>query len=197
MGLLLLNSVEYLEIFFAAAKTGLVVVPLNWRLVADELQFILNDAGVGLLVFSAEFSEVADELRRRDTTGITHWIEVDGNPGALITAYQDWTASASTAEPETAASGDDLLFIMYTSGTTGLPKGVMHSHNTVLWSLLTIAATSDFRYKDRFLNSLPMFHVGALTPAISCIFVGNTLVIMRTFDPAVSWQIIDLSLIHI
>ena len=190
VGLLLLNSVEYLESFFAAAKTGLVVVPLNWRLVADELVFILNDAGVKLLLFSDDFSEVASELRRRGTTGITHWIQVDGDSDSRITAYHDWTGRASDTEPEPTAAGDDLLFIMYTSGTTGLPKGVMQSHNTLLWSLFTIATTSDFHYKDRYLNSLPMFHVGALTPVISCVFVGNTLVIMRTFDPVVSWEII-------
>ena len=80
VGLLLHNSVEYLESFFAAAKSGLIVVPLNWRLVADELVFILNDAGVKLLLFSDDFSEVASELRRRNTTGITHWIQVDGDP---------------------------------------------------------------------------------------------------------------------
>jgi acyl-CoA synthetase (AMP-forming)/AMP-acid ligase II len=132
VGLLLHNSVEYLESFFAAAKSGLIVVPLNWRLVADELVFILNDAGVKLLLFSDDFSEVASELRRRNTTGITHWIQVDGDPGSRVTAYHDWTGRASDTEPEPAAAGDDLLFIMYTSGTTGLLKGVMQSHNTLL-----------------------------------------------------------------
>jgi acyl-CoA synthetase (AMP-forming)/AMP-acid ligase II len=79
---------------------------------------------------------------------------------------------------------------MYTSGTTGLPKGVMHTHDTVLWTNLTLATSTDFRQGDRFLNALPLFHVGALTPVLGCVFGAVTMVLLRAFDPGESWKII-------
>ena len=190
VGLLLMNGAEFVETFFAVAKVGMVNVPLNWRLVPDELEFILSDAGAKVLIFSAEFADTAAELRSRGTTAIEHWIQVDGEAGDGVIGYDDWMAAASDAEPEPTGTGGDLCFIMYTSGTTGLPKGVMHSHDTVLWALLTIAATSDFRQGDKYLNSLPMFHVGALSPVISCIYAGVSLTMMKSFDPTASWEII-------
>ena len=157
VGLLLMNSTEFVESFFAVGKVGGVIVPLNWRLVADELEFILSDAGTSVLIFGAEFAELAAELRGRDSTPIEHWIQAGGESAEGVVGYDDWLAAQSDAEPAPIGTGDDLMFIMYTSGTTGLPKGVIHSHNTVLWSLLTIMATSDFRNDDRYLNTLPMF----------------------------------------
>ena len=79
---------------------------------------------------------------------------------------------------------------MYTSGTTGMPKGVMHTHGTALWAVLTIDATADQHFGDRYLVALPLFHVGALTPAVAACYAGVTQVVMRTFDPVRAWQLI-------
>ena len=189
VGLLLMNGTEFVEAFFGAGKIGAVNVPLNWRLVADELEFILSDSGCSVLLLSGEFAELAAELRSRGTTPVEHWIMV-GEGGDGVLGYDEWLSSASADEPAATASGDDMLFIMYTSGTTGLPKGVIHTHDTVMWAIMTIAATSDFRKRDRFLNSLPLFHVGALGPVIACIFAGVSLTIMKAFDPTASWELI-------
>lgn len=190
IGLLLMNGVEFVETFFAVGKIGAVNVPLNWRLVPDELEFILSDAGVRVLIYSVEFSATAAELRARGTTQIEHWIEVGGEGSGDSLDYDTWIATGAALEPEPRGSADDLLFIMYTSGTTGLPKGVMHSHDTVQWMTFTMAATSEMQYRDRYLNSLPLFHVGALAPIIGAIFAGCTVVVMKAFDPNLSWEII-------
>jgi len=191
VGLLLMNGVEFVESFFGAAKIGAVNVPLNWRLVADELEFILHDAGVTVLIFGSDFAEVAAELRSRgDKTKITQWIQVGGESTDGVDDYDGWMGAASTDEPDAAGIADDLVFIMYTSGTTGLPKGVMHSHDTVMWALLTGTSTTDFQRGDRYLNSLPLFHVGALQPTLSCVFTGCSIVMLKAFDPTLSWELI-------
>ena len=190
VGLLLMNGVEFVESFFGAGKAGLVNVPLNWRLVADELEFILSDSGTSVLIYSMEFEETVAELRKRGTTSIQHWIQVGGTAPEGVLEYAAFLASGSGSPDQGQAGGDDLLFIMYTSGTTGLPKGVMHSHNTVMWMIFTMNPTSEIRYKDRYLSSMPLFHVGALSPVLGCVYSGSALVIMKAFDPGQSWELI-------
>ena len=183
VGLLLMNGVEFVESFFAAGKVGAVNVPLNWRLVADELEFILHDAGVTVLIYGSDFADIAAELRSRgDKTGIATWIQVGGDAIDGVVDYDEWMSSASADEPAPVGAGDDLVFIMYTSGTTGLPKGVMHSHDTVLWSILTAVATADFQAGDRYLISLPMFHVGALNPVLCCMYGGSSVTILKALE---------------
>ncbi|MGI9624477.1 MAG: long-chain-fatty-acid--CoA ligase [Acidimicrobiales bacterium] len=190
VGLLLMNGTEFVESFFGAAKIGAVNVPLNWRLVADELVFILSDSGCTMLIFSPEFGEVVSELRDRGETAVQHWVQVGGEPDSDALDYDEWIGAASATEPTAEAAGGDLLFIMYTSGTTGLPKGVMHSHDTVLWACLTITATTDFRDGDRYLNTLPLFHVGALSPVLASVYGGSSITLMKAFDPTASWEVI-------
>ena len=191
VALLLMNGAEFVETFFGAAKIGAVVVPLNWRLVPDELEFILADSGAKVLLYSEEFAAVAAELKSRgDRTGVESWVQAGGAAGDFAANFDAWIAMASDDEPPVRGSDDDLLFIMYTSGTTGLPKGVMHSHDTVMWSMLTIAATADVHYADRYLISLPMFHVGALSPVLGSLYRGVTLVVLKAFDPKLSWELV-------
>ncbi|MSW20147.1 MAG: AMP-binding protein, partial [Actinobacteria bacterium] len=154
VGVLLMNGVEFLETFFACGKIGAVCVPLNWRLVPAELEFILNDSGTTTVVFGAEFEAGVTDLHSRSTS-VHRWIRVSGasaSPAPTFSLdYDELASAAGTAEPPTAGADDDLLFIMYTSGTTGLPKGVMHSHRTVAWGIITVNATADLRYKDRYI----------------------------------------------
>ncbi|MFQ5417067.1 MAG: AMP-binding protein, partial [Myxococcota bacterium] len=190
---LLLNGPEFLETFFGTAKMGGAIVPLNFRLVADELSFILTDSGASTLVFGSAFADVVADLHSRgsDATSVRTWIhvgEADDRPDFAI-GYEDMLARASADEPPIGASDDDLLFIMYTSGTTGRPKGVMHSHNTAMWSSITSLITADVRWNDRYLICLPFFHVGALNPLVSVFHRGGTAVIMSTFDPVKVWEI--------
>lgn len=191
---LLMNSVEFMEAYFAAAKIGAVVVPLNWRLVPDELEFILKDSGSKRLIFGDEFLDTVAELQSRgDKTDITHWLQVTTAKPLLGFAedYEKFRDAASATEPQIGAVGDDMMYIMYTSGTTGLPKGVVHTHNTSIWAVFTVAATTYFHDGDRFLGALPMFHVGALMPLTLNVYRGATSVVMRSFDPKLAWELIE------
>ncbi len=194
VGLLLMNSREFMEAYYALAKVGAVVVPLNWRLVPDELEFILKDSGAQRLIYGEEFVEsVADLHSRGDKTDIKQWLQVQGNEEVAFFAesYQDFRDTAPDTEPPVTAGDDDMLYIMYTSGTTGLPKGVVHTHNTAIWGLITIGATAEYQAGDRYLACLPMFHVGALTPLAVNVWAGVTNVVMRSFDPIRAWELIQ------
>ena len=195
VALLLMNGAEYIETFFAVAKLGGINVPLNWRLVPDELAFILKDSGATTLVYGGEFQGQIADLQARGSGGtdVREWIHV----GAADTRdpfardYAALQAEAASIAPEIAAGGSDELYIMYTSGTTGLPKGAVHTHDTAIWAVITINTTSDFRFRDRYLVALPLFHVGALTPCTCTVQKGVTNVVMRSFDPVRAWQAID------
>lgn len=199
VGLLLMNSIEFFESFFAIAKLGAVCVPLNWRLVPDELEFIISDAGTSALIFGDEFLTAVEDLASRpklrgEGEGACHirsYLQVGGAIAPFAKDYAVACAAASKAEPEIEASDDDELYIMYTSGTTGLPKGVVHTHNTALWGSITIVVTSEIRAGDRYLVSLPLFHVGALSPMTGNVQRGMTNVILRAFDPSLVWKLIE------
>ena len=201
VALLLLNGVEYYESFLGLAKIGAVSVPLNWRLVADELAYILKDSGAIALIYGGDFAEVVGEITSRSAaaTDIAHWIELsEGKDRDLFaTEYEDFMAAGSPDEPENDAGDDDDLFIMYTSGTTGLPKGALHTHNTMTWAVITASNTADIRFRDRYSIALPMYHVGALEPVLNCIYLGCTVVFLRQFDPKVMWEITETEKITI
>jgi len=194
VGLLLMNSPEFVESYFALATVGAVIVPLNWRLVPDELEFILKDSGTKRLVFGEEFLDSVAELHARgDKTDLSHYLQVRGEQEIAHFAqeYQGFRDSGmSSGVPEYGGFDEDMVYIMYTSGTTGLPKGVVHTHTSCFWAMLTIFATADYHDGDVNLAPLPMFHVGALTPITLNVYAGVTSVVMRSFDPARAWQLL-------
>lgn len=191
VALLLMNGSAFFECYFACAKIGSVAVPLNWRLVPDELGYILGNAGAKTLIFDTDFAETVEALRKEDSTEVETWLQVAA--GVPLCAFaQDYRALVSKApadEPEARGFDDDNLYIMYTSGTTGRPKGVVHTHATTFWALLTLMPTCDVRLGDRFSVVLPLFHVGALAPLLLTVYGGCTNVLMRTFDPVAMWRI--------
>jgi acyl-CoA synthetase (AMP-forming)/AMP-acid ligase II len=193
---LLKNGIEFIESYYAIAKIGAVMVPVNWRLVATEITYILNDAGASTLIYDSDFDAPVNQLEREKNTNLACYLRVNAFEAAtdvphFALDYDLLTASASTDEPPIGAADDDLLFIMYTSGTTGYPKGVMHSHNCVLWAGLTSMSTSDMRGDDRFLLPMPMFHVGCLVPVSLLVHRGATGIIMRDIDMDLMFKAIE------
>ena len=192
VALLMHNSVEFACMFYGAAKLGLVVVPLNTRLTASELSFILSDSGTKALLYDPEFAETAAGIKASDENPliIASYINTRDNGLSGEASLQALLAEASDNEPEIVGGDQDNMFIMYTSGTTGLPKGVVHTHDSIMWAAQCWSSTVDVRYKDRLLLPLPMFHVAALTGVLFCAARGVTLVSMPDFDPSEVWKLI-------
>ncbi len=184
MAILSYNRLEFVEGIMAAAKLGLVLVPLNWRLTAAELAFILNDSGAETLLFDAGLVELVEDVRGQ--TPLTQFIAFGDKDISLARAYEALIADQPETEPEIdpAPDLDTPHIIMYTAGTTGKPKGAILSQGASFWNALNLNLAMDFTSDDRNLLVLPMFHIGGIGLfTLPMIYDGGTVVIQRTFDP--------------
>ncbi len=188
VALLMPNSVEFCCLFYGAAKIGAVAVPLNTRLAAPEVDFILSDSGSKVVIYGEASATVVDAIKADADSSCTvsDWVPAGGSGDALSERLK----AADTSEPAGEYGGADNLFIMYTSGTTGHPKGVVHTHDSVHSAASSWCATIDVRYQDRLLLPLPMFHVAALTTVIFCAMRGVSLISMPQFDAMKVWSLI-------
>ncbi|MFA5885954.1 MAG: long-chain fatty acid--CoA ligase [Acidimicrobiia bacterium] len=180
VALLSYNSTELLATIFAANYLGAVAMPINWRLAAPELRFILEHSEARALVCDGELLDLANEA----TDGMAGLLRVAVAADAV--AGWEWFADLGgdcAAVPRVQVGGDDLHRLMYTSGTTGRPKGVMLTHANLAWKNYAHIAEFGFAATDVGLACGPLYHVGALDlVTTSMIAVGATTVIHRVFD---------------
>jgi long-chain acyl-CoA synthetase len=178
VALLFLNSAEFCIAVFACARLGAVAVTLNTKLKAPELEFMLQNSGARvLLMHDAVWSEIAP-IR---ATIPCEAIYVSRRVPAGTMALESLTEQA--APPAVEVGEEDVAFIMYTSGTTGRPKGAMGTHLGILSSNISFERCMGLRDGDRTLVAVPLFHVtGLIGQLLSMALVGGTTVIMRTFD---------------
>ena len=183
VALLSYNCPEFLETLFAANYLGAIAMPINWRLAAPEVRYILDHAGARALVCDAALLPLADAA----VAGLEHTpVRVSVSP----TGEEGWTAldevrATSPAVAPFAAAADDVHRLMYTSGTTGRPKGVMLTHANLAWKNLAHVIEFGFTADDLGLACGPLYHVGALDlTTTSLIAAGATTIIHRTFAAA-------------
>ncbi len=193
VGVLLANSVEFVESFYGLAKSGAIAVLLNWRLVADELEFLLTDSSTTVLIFGDDFVPVVEALHGRQTTSVRTWVHVGDpvNRPSFAQSYQHLLDEAVDDAPAITTGEDDVLCLCYSSGTTGRPKGAMLTHAGQFAAIMSyLGSSTDFRLGDRYLMVMPLFHLGGLLPMENAVFGGTTIVIMKAFDPAGVWDAI-------
>ena len=191
VGILAHNSVEFLDAFFAAAKSGLVLVPLNTRYTPHEIEYIVRDCGMKALLYESEFRETVAALKR--VVSIPHWIAVDAG-AAGDDLFYGRAVAALGPEPWRPArcQPEDLLCLLYTSGTTGKPKGVMTPHRMVAWNGYNTAISWQLREDDVSPIFTPLYHAGGLGAFLMPILtIGGTVVLHRGFDPAEIWRAIE------
>jgi len=179
------NCLEYVEVIFAAAKLGLTLVPLNWRLSPPELAFNLSDSGADTLIFDSDFAEVVAQLQEQ--AAIKRMIVLGSKASLDSDAYEELLARQSEDEPtaDQPVGLDTAHIIMYTAGTTGRPKGAVLSQGASFWNAINLTLDMNFTPDDRNLSVLPMFHIGGIGLfTLPVLYMGGMVVIQRTFDPA-------------
>jgi fatty-acyl-CoA synthase len=173
VAVLMKNSAAFLDIAFAASHIGAIFLPINYRLAADEIAYIVENAGARLLIADEEFGASA--------AGPAPIVLVD------TTAQSDATKLAPDAKPAKAHHRlpSDLMRLMYTSGTTDRPKGVMLTYENIYWKSADHVLALDLGRDTRLLVAGPLYHVGALDlPGIAVLWQGGMLSIQRDFDAA-------------
>jgi acyl-CoA synthetase (AMP-forming)/AMP-acid ligase II len=187
---LLFNGSEIILTVFACAKLGAVFVPLNFRLPAGEVEFIVNDAEADALLFERDTHEAVAGARENLDT-VSTYIDIDGEADDAVDFY-DLLESGSSEDPGVVVAEDDVYAFMYTSGTTGRPKGVVHEHRDMVEHNLICATEGGLQRDDVGLSALPLYHCAELQAALfPRIQVGATNVVLHEFDPATVLETID------
>jgi len=184
VAILLLNCSEYLEITFAVNKLGGVWLPLNYRLAGAELSYILNHSEAKMLISEKEFEPVIRAIQK-DVPGVKKLIGVGKEVPAQWDSYDHLIAVNKGAKVDHAqVELDDLHRLMYTSGTTAHPKGVMITYGNLYWKNVSHIMTFNITPKDKTLVVGPLYHVGGLDlPGTGTLYAGGSLVILRRFEP--------------
>jgi len=187
VALLLHNGLEIIESFFACHKAGACPLPVNFRLVDAEVRYILEDSGAVGVITGGDLQEVTD--RAADGLDAVGFGLVAGN------SYEEAIASAAPQAPDVLQDEDDLAFLMYTSGTTGRPKGAMLTHQNLFFSTLSWVHEIGAHADDVWLSGQPLFHIGGVNGLLPFIHLGATVIVSPTtrFDPAL---VVDLMKRH-
>ncbi len=190
IGLLSGNRIEFLDAFFAAGRSGVILVPLSTRATAHELEHIVRDSGMRALLYDASHSGVVADLR--PLVDLDTWVALDTPAAPSDLSWIELLTRATGHGPQATASPEDPYCLLYTSGTTGKPKGVIVPHRMVSWNAVSTACSWQLREDDVSPIFTPLYHAGALgaflTPIIA---IGGTIVLHAGFDPAEVWRTIE------
>ena len=176
IALLCKNNEHVVATFFGAAKLGIITVVLNHRLQVPELQYIFEHSDAELLVFDGGFKDSAKQL----------------SSNTICTDELQAIYTTSALEPSYETSDHDPILMMYTSGTTGKPKGALISHINLQAASIGLSHTIDWWEQDRFLMVAPFFHIGGFAPLVTNVHVGATMILMEDFHPVEAWKAIQI-----
>jgi long-chain acyl-CoA synthetase len=175
------NGIDYFELLFAAVRCGAVVVDVNWRLTPGEMVQIVEDAEARLLLVGVDYLDHAKQLAAIPSVQTV----LCSSPGAPYERLGEWLVPDRTgpAAPHFGGTPDDVCLQLYTSGTTGLPKGVMLTHRNIAACIAQFGLTAGMGPGSVGLIALPLFHIGGAGWAFSVLASGAAGVLQREFDP--------------
>jgi fatty-acyl-CoA synthase len=188
VGFLGLNHPRFFFTLFAAAKLDAIFVPLNFRLTGPELSFIVRDAGLHTLVYEEAFASIIDSIR--GDLNVREYVCAVEQSGAR--GFDSLLHDQRDSDLDYPVAMSDVALIMYTSGTTGRPKGAMLTHGNIIWNNINTTLADDGTSQDITLVVAPLFHIGGLnvTPLISFI-KGATVVMEQMFEPGMVLENIE------
>ena len=179
------NDVRIFELQFACMRIGAIMTPLNWRLAPVELEVLCTDADPALIVHDNTWAELGQQLASALGVPTLAW------DSPATTDYEEGVAAATSVHASGERTFDDPTHILYTSGTTGRPKGALITNGTLFWQWANAAHVSSLTgYGSKYYNPLPLFHAGGLTTLAAPIhFSGGCVAVARRFDPTqcVEW----------
>ena len=173
-------SPQYIELYIAIPKIGAILTPLNCRLSARELKYIINDAEIKMLVMEEEFTDLISSIRS-DLISVKSFFCVE-HKTSDTKAYEDLITGSLPEVKDPEIEDDDIAVLMYTSGTTGNPKGAMLTHKNLLSLYMSRFVDLKFGPDDIYLSSVPFYHTAA-EYALIILYIGGTLVIHSSFEP--------------
>ena len=179
VGVLAHNSSDLFEMQFACAKLGAIFAPFNWRLTAAELEYIIGDTAPKVIFHGPEFAGALRGLGK--SLGVGHLVETTGLGDA--SPYEEAISGASDEAAAVEVTHDDTWIILYTSGTTGRPKGAMLTYGVTFYNAINVAQTTGITSNSVNLVTLPLFHTGGLNLYANPTFhAGGTVLVMRAFE---------------
>ncbi len=179
VAVLAMNSIEIYETYAAAEVGGYIAVPINFRLVVPEIVQVLRDSGARILIFESQYTQTVARLRA-EPTAITHYICMGAADFAL--SYEQVVAEGDPGGPPFRPGPQDYAWLLYTSGTTGRPKGVPWAQEKILCSARMCAMASEMTGETRLLQVTPAFHVGGKGYVLGTAWEGGCTVLHRAFD---------------
>lgn len=181
VAILAMNCPEYFEVYGAAEWAGYIAALVNFRLALPEVLGVLEDADPKILVFEAQYADMVSLIRER-LSGIEHFVCIGDGPEWAV-GYEELVNSGSPLGPPIRSRMEDFCHLFYTSGTTGKPKGVPHSHLSACHGAQRTSLHSEINGSSRVLQVTPAFHVGGKGYPLAALWTGGTIVLHRVFDP--------------
>ncbi len=191
VSILAANSADYLALFYACGKLGAIFVPLNWRLTARELAFMINDSGPKVFFYGPEYAAAVDEMK--SAVSVRQYVAMERFRPGDVAAYADIQSGSPAAPPPALDFGlDQPWAILYTGGTTGLPKGAILTHGNVTWNSINTIVSWGLREDDVIPSFTPMFHTGGLNVFVNpLIHMGGTSILAKGFEVEQTLSILE------